>query len=163
MVLSCPYSLPAPGSSPLEEMSCSLSSCLSNLDNIQPPTLMDDPEMDNSIVSIASISSEIVEDDDTTTPPIGWEENLLEKPKFEEVDDQVTTITEIDHIAPPTLMEEVSGCQTSKTLVADFEAPLPVASKESESGDGHTTATLLHAASSTRKSNKMSASSSNYN
>ena len=42
-------------SNSLDELS--LSSCASNLDNIQPPTLME--EMDNSILSIASIASEV--------------------------------------------------------------------------------------------------------
>ena len=36
-----------------------MSSCLSNLDNIRPPTLMDDLDMENSMVSVASISSEV--------------------------------------------------------------------------------------------------------
>jgi hypothetical protein len=44
-------------------MSSSLSSCQSNLDNIKPPTLMDDLELDNSILSIASISSELADGD----------------------------------------------------------------------------------------------------
>ena len=97
------------GSSPLtgsfDEMSCSLSSCQSNLDNIQPPTIMDD--MDNSILSIASISSEVAEPPDVMAEP------------------SVADATALEDIVPPSAMEEVSGCMTTHTLVAD---PPPVES-----------------------------------
>ncbi len=43
-----------------EDLSSVSSSCQSNLDNIRPPTIMED--MDNSIVSIASLNSEVAAD-----------------------------------------------------------------------------------------------------
>ena len=70
------------------DLSSSFSSCQSNLDMIKPPT-----EMDSSILSIPSISSEIAD------PAKLMEESTLED------------------VAPPTLMEEVSGA--TKTLVPD--------------------------------------------
>ena len=39
----------------------SLSSCHSNLDNIRPPTIMDDIDnMDHSMISVASLPSEVI-------------------------------------------------------------------------------------------------------
>ena len=80
------------------ELSSSFSSCQSNLDNIKPPT-----EMDSSILSIASISSEIAD-----------QERTVFNKEIEQEDDK----TALDDVAPPTLMDEVSGAQT-KTLVPD--------------------------------------------
>ena len=70
------------------DLSSSFSSCQSNLDNIKPPT-----EMDSSILSIASISSEVAD----------------------------SRLTILDDVAPPTLMEEVSGADI--TLVPDDNVP----------------------------------------
>ena len=82
------------------ELSSSFSSCQSNLDNIKPPT-----EMDSSILSIASISSEVADQERTIL-----NKELLQ---LEEDCDK----TALDDVAPPTLMDEVSGA--TKTLVAD--------------------------------------------
>ena len=46
---------------PEQDLSSSISSCQSNIDNIKPPT-----DMDSSILSIASISSEIAEMNNST-------------------------------------------------------------------------------------------------
>ena len=67
------------------DLSSSFSSCQSNLDNIKPPT-----EMDSSILSIASISSEVA-------------------------DLKSENLTILNDVEPPTLMDEVSGAD--KTLV----------------------------------------------
>ena len=37
----------------------SISSCHSNIDNIAPPSMLEDLNMENSMVSVASISSEV--------------------------------------------------------------------------------------------------------
>ena len=55
---------------PDQDLSSSISSCQSNIDNIKPPT-----DMDSSILSIASISSEIAEMNNST-------EGKLKSPKF---------------------------------------------------------------------------------
>jgi len=46
-----------PGSQSAEDLS-SLSSCLSNIEHVAPPSLLEDLDMDNSMVSVASIGSE---------------------------------------------------------------------------------------------------------
>ena len=82
------------------ELSSSFSSCQSNLDNIKPPT-----EMDSSILSIASISSEVADQERT----------ILNK-ELQQLEEDCDK-TALDDVAPPTLMDEVSGA--TKTLVAD--------------------------------------------
>ena len=47
----------AVGSASAEDLS-SISSCHSNLDNIQPPTLLEELDMDCSLLSVASLPSE---------------------------------------------------------------------------------------------------------
>ena len=103
-----------------EDMSSSLSSCQSNLDNIKPPTFMDDLELDNSILSIASISSELADGDakmgssNDSMHVVSRCINLNET--------SIADVTEIADILPPSAMDEVSGVLTSKTLVADAPA-----------------------------------------
>jgi len=104
-----------------EDMSSSLSSCQSNLDNIRPPTLMDDLELDNSILSIASISSEMA-DGEAKMASSGDSGNAVSR-CINLNDVSVADMTEINDILPPSAMDEVSGVLTSKTLVAD--APVP--------------------------------------
>ena len=103
-----------------EDMSSSLSSCQSNLDNIRPPTLMDDLELDNSILSIASISSEMA-DVDAKMGSSNDSMNAVSR-CINLNDTSVADITEINDILPPSAMDEVSGVLTSKTLVADVPA-----------------------------------------
>jgi len=103
-----------------EDMSSSLSSCQSNLDNIRPPTLMDDLELDNSILSIASISSEMA-DADAKMGSSNDSMNAVSR-CINLNDTSVADITEINDIMPPSAMDEVSGVLTSKTLVADAPA-----------------------------------------
>ena len=49
---------PGLGSLSLEDLS-SISSCHSNIDNIAPPSMLEDLDMENSMISVASISSEV--------------------------------------------------------------------------------------------------------
>ena len=135
-------------SSYYDDLSCSLSSCQSNLDNIKPPTIMDDQrfmdQMDNSILSIASISSEIAPLDmmekSTGSGKLSAfevihyndESNVTNNNNNKEITshsiEPVTNVCEeepisdacctaLEDIAPPTLMEDVSGC--TKTLVEE--------------------------------------------
>jgi DNA uptake protein ComE-like DNA-binding protein len=100
-----------------EDMSSSLSSCQSNLDNIRPPTIMDDLDLDNSILSIASISSEFADGDakmGSSAESANAESRCI---NLNEV--SVAEMTEINDILPPSSLDEVSGVLTSKTLVAD--------------------------------------------
>ena len=103
--------------------------------------LMD--QMDNSILSIASISSEVagpcdwMEKSSTTVPSQQGKDSVLVtnysteqqdatlKPHFS-VDNKADVdavseacCTALEDIVPPSIMEEVSGCYTNKTLVAD--------------------------------------------
>ena len=94
----------------VEDLSSSLSSCQSNLDNIKQPT-----DMDSSILSIASISSEIAEMNNSSD--LSADKTLVLNRLLQEEDDDKTAL---DEVAPPTLMEEVSGAAT-KTLVADID------------------------------------------
>ena len=136
-------------SSYYDDLTSSLSSCQSNLDNIKPPTIMDDPgildQMDNSILSIASISSEIAPFDgmEKSTGPgkinqfeviynndgssdnnnaVNKLSNMNRSKNFEGATCEVEPISEacctaLEDIAPPTLMDDVSGC--SQTLIAE--------------------------------------------
>ena len=85
------------------------SSCQSNLDNIKPP-----PDMDSSILSIASISSEIAESFHNSAETTDRDKTLT-SPRL--LDDEDEDKTALDEVAPPTLMEEVSGA--TKTLVGE--------------------------------------------
>ena len=83
----------------------------SNLDNIQPPTLME--EMDNSILSIASIASEVAgmeEEEEENVEVVKDQEEAaatsdapVTAPQGSVANDDMA----LEDIAPPTLMEEV--------------------------------------------------------
>ncbi|XP_040564630.1 uncharacterized protein [Lepeophtheirus salmonis] len=114
----------------------SLSSCQSNLDNIKAPTILDD--MDNSILSIASISSEVAcvnmgsSGDSGSNPGQSLNsEQIFEliRPEAEEIHAQCMAlssnaeeedITTLEDIAPPTLLDELTTT-TSKTLVPEIK------------------------------------------
>lgn len=51
-----------------ENMASMVSSCHSNVDNIPPPSMMDD-DMENSMISVASITSEVAEQRDSPPSP----------------------------------------------------------------------------------------------
>ena len=151
-----------------DDLTSSISSCQSNLDNIKPPTIMDDQrfmdQMDNSILSIASISSEIAPTDglerstgsgklssyDMTSS--NGESNEITIKGNEHVNFYVTEpstnafqeepiseacCTALEDIAPPTLMDDVSGC--TKTLVAEMP---PKAQDRREEHDSDQTYTI---------------------
>ncbi len=115
--------LGASGPGSTEDLS-SMSSCVSNLDNIQPPTIMDDVMMDASIISVASIKSEVA---DNNVPA----ERVWQKQDSKDSDSPslgrklgehsaVETLS-IDGIQRPTLMEDVSTAEmTEKTLVPEL-------------------------------------------
>ncbi len=109
----------------------SISSCLSNLDHIQPPTIMDDAIMDASMMSIASIKSEVAD-----APGEGHtrESHKLQKQHSDEsnpssdspslkrrlTEQSVSGTVALDDIAPPTVMDDVSAVEvTEKTLVPE--------------------------------------------
>jgi hypothetical protein len=134
-------------SSYYDDMTSSISSCQSNLDNIKPPTIMDDQrfmdQMDNSILSIASISSEIApidgmqkstgsgkipifeimnnEANNETLSSFNMNSSVNANDSILKLCDEepisMSCCTALDDIAPPTLMDDVSGC--TRTLIAD--------------------------------------------
>ena len=130
--------IPSANSGSVEDLSLgsSASSCLSNLENIRPPTIMAD--MDNSILSIASIHSEVADADLNT-------EQIFQhvSPAAKEAEDMARAAaaaaavaespslarkfssnveedaTEIQDIEEPTAFDDVSGALTEKTLVPE--------------------------------------------
>ena len=110
----------------------SMSSCVSNLDNIQPPTLLDEV-MDASIISVASIKSEVA--DPPQLPPAALQQ-LQKQPSTEssnsassdspsfarKLNEQSSMAAAggISQIAPPSAMDEVTMVgEMTETLVAD--------------------------------------------
>ena len=127
--------IPSANSGSVEDLSLvsSASSCQSNLENIRPPTIMAD--MDNSILSIASIHSEVADGDLNT-------EQIFQyvSPAAKEAEDMARAAaavaespslarkfrnnveedaTEIQDIEEPTAFDDVSGALTEKTLVPE--------------------------------------------
>lgn len=107
----------------------SLSSCQSNLDNIKPPTLMEDGgDMDNSMMSLASLNSEVVDMGSSNETNAGSTDNekifdlastgrqIMNSSAFE-----ASEAPELMGIEPPTIMDDVSGVMStcSKTLVPE--------------------------------------------
>ena len=153
-------------SSYYDDLTSSISSCQSNLDNIRPPTIMDDQrfmdQMDNSILSIASISSEVAPTEgmdkstssgkfssmETTHTIEASSDSTLKNNKVAAsattksniCDDEGISeacCTALEDIAPPTLMDDVSAC--TKTLVAESA---PKLSKTLEDRDSDQTYTI---------------------
>jgi len=144
----------------IEDLS-SLSSCQSNLDNVRPPTIMDDMgDMDNSMVSVASISSEVAvgmlgplagsggSDDTSATSltseaildivrPAGAAVEAFNRQDSSFIFDMGSSLqsvsVELDKINPPTLMEEVT-VESSKTLVAPAPGTYPVDNDDHDDG-----------------------------
>jgi len=124
------------GSLSAEDLS-SMSSCHSNIDNIMPPTMMDDMDMDNSMVSVASISSEVAAalagsggSDDTSASltseaireivmPVGQAVEAFEEPSicFDNFHLTHASISQdLDQVCPPTVMEDMTLTQDTITL-----------------------------------------------
>ena len=113
----------------------SASSCQSNLENIRPPTIMAD--MDNSILSIASIHSEVADTDLNTeqifqhvSPAAKEAEEMARAAAAAAVAESPSLArkfsngveedaTEIQDIEEPTAFDDVSGALTENTLVPD--------------------------------------------
>ncbi|TRY69315.1 hypothetical protein TCAL_09734, partial [Tigriopus californicus] len=107
----------------------SLSSCQSNLDNIKPPTLMEEGgDMDNSMMSLASLNSEVVDMGSSNETNAGSTDNekifdlastgrqIMNTSTFE-----TSEAPELMGIEPPTIMDDISGVMStcSKTLVPE--------------------------------------------
>lgn len=126
-------------SSSQEDLS-SLSSCYSNLDNIRPPTLMDDLDMENSMLSVASISSEIAAalagsggSDDTSASlnseaileivrPAGAAVEAFSRRRPSLGYSTSSVSCGLESIDPPTCLEDLTLVPSS-TLVPDVKAP----------------------------------------
>ena len=117
-----------------EDLSGCSSSCQSNLENIRPPTVMED--MDNSILSIASLSSEVADNLNTeqlfeiARPDAmrvakecaeAAESPSLARKLANIVRDDETQIVDVE---VPSAMDDVSGVITDRTLVADVQQPV---------------------------------------
>ena len=91
--------------------------------------------MDNSILSIASIASEVAEEE---TQPLEETTATATSSSTTVTATGVSGAVVLDDIAPPTLMEEVSGCLTSKTLVLDDERVVQARKERRDSQDTYT-------------------------
>ena len=106
------------GTSNHSDSSSSASSCISNLDNIKPPTIMDD--MDNSILSIESLATSEVADHPANPSKIPSSPARRLKDMCE---NSMVASRNLNDIGPPSLMDDVTGASmTSKTLVPEAGA-----------------------------------------
>ena len=130
------------GSLSAEDLS-SMSSCHSNIDNIMPPTMLDEMDMDNSMISVTSISSEVAaaltgsgKSDDISASltsegirdivmPVGQAVEAFEEPSLGLVKLQVTSESvtqDLEQVGPPTIMEDITLTQDTITLKPNPEA-----------------------------------------
>ena len=115
------------GSLSSEDLS-SISSCHSNIDNIAPPSMMEELDMENSMLSVASISSELAQvlagsagsDDISASEIIRDVANAARAVEGFNKDESVSH--QLESIAAPTVMEELSLNQDTVTLQP---APVP--------------------------------------
>lgn len=77
----------------------------------RPPTFVDDFDLDSSIISVASISSEIA---DSHVFNMAGSFQL----DFNSVS-MIDDLTDLEDIQPPSCMDDVSGVLSSVTLMAD--------------------------------------------
>merc|ERR1719318_1431408 len=124
------------GSLSAEDLS-SMSSCHSNIDNIMPPTMMDEMDMDNSMMSVTSISSEVAaaltgsgKSDDTSASltseaireivmPVGQAVEAFEEPSisFDRLAVTCASVSQdLEQVCPPTVMEDMTLTQDTVTL-----------------------------------------------
>jgi len=112
------------GSLSSEDLS-SLSSCHSNIDNIAPPSILEDLDMDNSMLSVASISSELAQvlagsagSDSVSASEIirdvATAARAVENFQREGPEDSVSH--QLESIAAPTIMEDLTLTQDTVTL-----------------------------------------------
>ena len=112
------------GSLSSEDLS-SLSSCHSNIDNIAPPSILEDLDMDNSMLSVASISSELAQvlagsagSDEVSASEIirdvATAARAVENFHREVEGDSVSH--QLESIAAPTMMEDLTLTQDTVTL-----------------------------------------------
>ena len=114
------------GSLSSEDLS-SLSSCHSNIDNIAPPSILEDLDMDNSMLSVESISSELAQvlagsagsagSDSVSASEIikdvAMAARAVENFNSEAVD---SVSHQLESIAAPTMMEDLTLTQDTVTL-----------------------------------------------
>ena len=145
----------AVGSASAEDLS-SISSCHSNLDNIQPPTLLEELDMDCSLLSVASLPSEagaiLVASGGSTDSasasitseairdmvvPAGdavrdfQDSSIISAPHLT----QSSVSVDLAMVAPPSAMEELTLTANTGTLVADVKGGTFLVGGQEENND----------------------------
>ena len=122
------------GSLSSEDLS-SISSCHSNIDNIAPPSMLEDLDMENSMISVASISSEVAAalagsagSDDVSASLTSEMIRDIVKPAAAAVEtfdhDQECSVShQLESIAAPTMLEDITLTQGTVTLKPAPAAP----------------------------------------
>jgi len=125
------------GSLSSEDLS-SISSCHSNIDNIAPPSMLEDLDMENSMISVASISSEVAaqlagsgNSDDVSlltseaireiVRPAVRAVETFDLPSL--VVDNNSVSRQLESVSAPTIMEDLTLTQGTVTLKAAPNAP----------------------------------------
>ena len=115
------------GSLSSEDLS-SISSCHSNIDNIAPPSMMEELDMENSMLSVASITSELAQvlagsagSDDISASEIMRDVATAAR-AVENFEQEESVSHQLESIAAPTMMEELTVTQDTVTLQP---APVP--------------------------------------
>ena len=120
------------GSLSSEDLS-SISSCHSNIDNIAPPSMLEDLDMENSMISVASISSEVAaqlagsgHSDDVSVSLLTSEAiREIVRPAVRAVEtfdmpslagDNSSVCQQLESVAAPTVMEDLTLTQGTVTL-----------------------------------------------
>ena len=128
------------GSLSSEDLS-SISSCHSNIDNIAPPSMLEDLDMENSMISVASISSEVaaqlagsgISDDVSVSLLTSEAIREIVRPAVQAVetfdlpslamDINNSVSHQLESVAAPTIMEELTMTQGTVTLRPAPAAP----------------------------------------
>ena len=120
----------------------SISSCHSNIDNIAPPSLMEDMDMENSMISVASITSEVAAGmigsgaSDDVSASLSSEmirdivnpaAKAVEEFNYPSLDQEKLAENSVSHqldsIAAPTILEDITLTQGTVTLKPAPAAP----------------------------------------
>ena len=125
------------GSLSSEDLS-SLSSCHFNIDNIAPPSMLEDLDMENSMISVASISSEVAaqlagsgNSDDVSlltseaireiVGPAVRAVETFDLPSL--IVDNYSVSRQLESVSAPTMMEDLTLTQGTVTLMPAPNAP----------------------------------------
>ena len=145
------------GSLSSEDLS-SISSCHSNIDNIAPPSMLEDLDMENSMIRVASISSEVAAQvagsgnyDDVSlltseaireiVGPAVRAVETFDLPSL--IVDNYSVSRQLESVSAPTMMEDLTLTQGTVTLKPAPNAPTYILHDEADTIIGVTDKTLV--------------------